>query len=73
MDRKPDIDLKLFVDSAHGTGLDRISVFGYVLMFNDAPLLFKTKKQREVSLSTTESEFVALAVGVSHENGCSIY
>ena len=36
-------------------------MFGYVIRFNETPILFKTKKQNLVSLSSTESEFIGIA------------
>ena len=39
---------------------DRISLGGYILFVDRAPILWQTSKQKSVALSTMESEFMAL-------------
>jgi hypothetical protein len=38
----------------------RRSVSGIVLMLNGGPVVWSTEKQKSISLSTTEAEFVAI-------------
>ena len=59
-------EVTAYVDSSHGSGMDRRSIYGYVIMINGTPLLFKMRKQRELLLGTTGSGFVAMSVCLSH-------
>ena len=57
--RKASLDLRIeaFVDSEHGEHENGKSVFGYIILMNGSPVLYKTKQQDSTSLSSTESEF----------------
>ena len=54
----------MYVDSSFATEADRRSIFGYLVLLNDCVLLYKSKAQPIVTLSTTESDFVAVALGL---------
>ena len=44
-----------------GCNIDRRSYTGYVFLFGDGPIIWKSQKQRSVALSSTEAEYVALS------------
>ena len=46
-----------FVDAEHGKHDKGRSVFGYIIMMNGSPVLYKTKQQESTSLSSTETKF----------------
>jgi len=54
--------MQMFVDSDHaGDKESRISVTGYILYLMGVPILWKSKGQRSVALSSSEAEYVALS------------
>lgn len=56
-----DIRLISFVDSDFANDpIDRKSVTGYVIKLNENVIYWKTKKQNVVSLSSAESDYIAL-------------
>ena len=56
-----------FVDSDWaGERHDRKSVSGYIIYFNDSPLVYRTKKQTVVALSSMEAEYMALSQCIQH-------
>lgn len=58
--------LTAFVDSDFGSDpIDRKSISGYTIKLFDNVIFWKTKKQATVSLSSSESEYVALSACVS--------
>ena len=62
---RPDLQLPLIESFADadwaGDETDRKSTSGTVIMVNDTPLVWKSKKQVGVSLSSTEAEFVSIS------------
>lgn len=57
--------LVLYVDADFANNPGRKSISGFVIeMFGD-PVLWATRKQNSVALSSTEAEFVSLATGVA--------
>ena len=44
-----------------GDPSDRKSTSGYIFMFSDGPISWRSKKQKCVALSTAEAEYVALS------------
>jgi hypothetical protein len=53
-----------YVDSDYaGDRTDRKSTYGSIFMLFNGPLLWSSRKQRSVSTSTTEAEYVALCQG----------
>lgn len=54
-------ELRAYVDSSHGIYPDGKSVTGAVIMFGDAPIYFKSAKQKIVTRSSTESELVGIS------------
>ena len=53
--------LNLYVDADWAANsIDRKSMTGYILMFNECPILWCSKKQNCISLSSTEAEIVAM-------------
>jgi Reverse transcriptase (RNA-dependent DNA polymerase) len=54
--------LKGISDSEYAGDKDnRISVYGYVIYLNDAPISWKSKSGRSVTLSSTEAEYFAIS------------
>jgi len=53
--------LEGYSDASWASTPDMKSISGYVFMFNNAPISWRSKKQTVVALSSTESEYVALA------------
>jgi len=52
-----------YVDSEYANDrVDRKSVTGYVTCINGAPIMWKTKKQSIVTLSSTEAEYVGMTM-----------
>ena len=56
--------LEVYVDSSLGNGKGRRSIFGFVIMINSCIVHYKSKLEPIVSLSSTESEFIALALSL---------
>ena len=50
----------MIVYASYGGTEDSKSVFGYVLKVNGDPVEFRTRKQKIVTLSSTEAEFVGI-------------
>lgn len=60
--RKREVEeLTCFVDADYGTEADRISTSGYLVKLFGNIVLWTTKRQTTVALSSTEAELVALA------------
>ena len=55
------LNIQVFIDSEHGRHSGGKSVYGFVIMFNNAPVMYQTKQMDTASLSSTESEFKAIA------------
>ena len=54
--------LTMYTDSDYGGDKEtRISVTGYILFFMGVPIIWKSKSQRSVTLSSSEAEYVALS------------
>lgn len=53
-----------FFDAAHQDHSDFRTTFGYVFLYRGAPISWKTRKHSLVTVSTTESEYVAGAEAV---------
>ncbi|KAE8995982.1 hypothetical protein PR002_g19461 [Phytophthora rubi] len=59
------VTLKAYSDADWGTNLDdRRSVSGVMVMIGNAPVVFKSKFQRTVALSSAEAEYMALSLCV---------
>jgi len=55
-------ELKAYSDSDYGGDRDqRRSVSGYIIFLAGAPIVWRSKMQRSVTLSSTEAEYVALS------------
>jgi hypothetical protein len=54
-----------YSDSDWAGDEDRKSISGYVMLFNGAPISWKSQKQSTVALSSCEAEFIALAAAVA--------
>ena len=54
------IGLKAYSDSAHGDNNERKSSSGYVIMMAGGVVSYKAYRQRLVTLSSTESEYIAM-------------
>ena len=52
--------MKMYTDSDWATNkTDRKSISGFVLYFQDTPILWKSQTQKTVALSSTEAEYYA--------------
>ena len=52
----------MYTDSDYaGDKSTRISVTGYILFFMGVPIIWKSKSQRSITLSSLEAEYVALS------------
>ena len=52
----------MYTDSNYaGDKETRISVTGYILFFMGVPIIWKSKSQRNITLSSLEAEYVALS------------
>jgi hypothetical protein len=57
-----DLGLKAYVDSDWATSKeDRISQTGYIIMMMNGPVVWRSRKQKSVALSTMEAEYMALS------------
>ena len=59
--KRSTMDITVYVDAEYGRHQKGKSVYGYVIMFNDTPIMFKTKQQDSSSLSSTEAEFIGIS------------
>jgi hypothetical protein len=59
------VQLRAYVDASFGTYSDGKSVTGVVIMLCNAPIYVKSGKQKVVTKSSTESEFVAISDSLS--------
>ena len=50
-----------YSDTSYANNADQTSVSGYVFLMNGAAISWGSKKQNDVALSSTESEYIALA------------
>ena len=55
-------NFRVYVDSSFGNGNQRRSIYGYVIFINGNVVHWKSKVSPMVSLSSTEAEFVAMAM-----------
>ena len=61
------LTLETYTDADYGNDPDdRISWSGYISKLGNATISWRSRKQRSVSTSTTESEYMALCTGVKH-------
>lgn len=63
-ERSKELVLSVHVDSSWAGGDGRKSVHGFVVSIGNAPLIFKTKLQSIVALSSTEAEYIGLSAAV---------
>lgn len=64
-ERSGNFNLNCFVDADWASNIeDRKSVSGYVIQLGKNSIMWKTKKQQSVSLSTAEAELVSLSLVV---------
>ena len=55
-------ELRMYTDSDYaGDKSTRISVTGYILFFMGVPIIWKSKSQKSITLSSSEAEYVALS------------
>ena len=60
-----DVKIRAYVDSSFGTYADAKSVSGTVIMLGNAPVYFKSNKQKIVTRSSTEAELVGISDALS--------
>ena len=58
------ISLEIYVDASFARGEGRKSVYGFVIMANKGIIHYRSKQQPIVTVSSTESEFVALSLTI---------
>jgi len=59
--------LVCYSDSDWGTDVEsRRSVTGYIILFNKAPIAYKSKSQSSITCSSSEAEWTAMAHGMRH-------
>ena len=55
-------ELRMYTDSDYaGDKSTRISITGYILFFMNVPIMWKSKSQKSITLSSSEAEYVALS------------
>jgi hypothetical protein len=52
-----------FTNADYAAALDRVSISAYIFTFNGAAIAWSSKKQRTISTSTMEAEYIALYTG----------
>ncbi|KAF7568397.1 hypothetical protein PtrM4_130100 [Pyrenophora tritici-repentis] len=62
------IGLKAYSDSAHGDNNERKSSSGYVIKMAGGVVSYKSYRQRLVTLSSTESEYIAMTYAAKEIN-----
>jgi hypothetical protein len=55
--------LEGFTDADYASAQDRISISAYTFIFNGAAIAWSSKRQRAISTSTLEAEYIALCAG----------
>ena len=63
-------NLVLYSDADWGNSKNRKSTSGIIILLNDVPIIWKSKKQNAVAISTMEAEYYALAFGVTELLWC---
>jgi len=58
-----DARLEGFTDADYASAQDRISISAYTFIFNGAAIAWSSKRQRAISTSTLEAEYIALCAG----------
>ena len=58
------VKLEMYVDASFANGDERKSICGYVIRLESSILSYKSKQQPFVTLSSTESEYVSLAMAL---------
>ena len=62
MEGTNEVELKAYTDSEYSGDPDnRISVSGMIIFLQNSPVMWRSKAQRSVTLSTAEAEYVALS------------
>ena len=59
-------NINIFADASHGIHADGKGHSGLIIMYNNNMILFKSKKQKITSLSSTESELICLSDSTSY-------
>jgi hypothetical protein len=57
------LQIQGFADADYASGGDRVSISAYVFTFNGAAIAWSSKRQRTISTSTVEAEYIALCAG----------
>ncbi len=55
----------IFADSCWGNSSSRRSTLGNLMLYNKAPIMWKSKIQKTTALSTAEAEFYAFCTSAS--------
>ena len=57
------LNLDIFIDSDYANRTDALSINGYVAILGGGAIAWSSKKQRMITLSTTEAKYMALTKG----------
>ena len=63
-----EINLEVYVDSSFANGSNRKSINGYIIFINKNLIHWKSRSSAMVCLSSTEAEFVAVAMSLEFDH-----
>lgn len=55
------VKLELEVDASYASGPERKSLYGFIIWMNNAPVMFRTKMENVIALSSCEAELIAIS------------
>eukprot|EP00121_Abeoforma_whisleri_P006484 Awhi_evm1s5900 len=61
-----EINIEIYTDASYGTEYDRRSRSGMVILVNGCPIVYESKRQGVIALSSAESEYIALCNCLRH-------
>ena len=59
--KKTKLDITVEVDASYASGPQRRSTFGYIIYINKTPVMFRTKLQNVIALSSCEAELIGIS------------
>ena len=60
------VEIEMEVDASYASGPERKSLYGFIIWMNKAPVMFRTKLQTMIALSSCEAELIAISEGCKH-------
>eukprot|EP00924_Labyrinthula_sp_SR-Ha-C_P014465 maker-scaffold_95-snap-gene-0.29-mRNA-1 protein AED:0.27 eAED:0.27 QI:0/0/0/1/0.5/0.33/3/0/283 len=60
------LKLEMEVDASFAMGPKKKSVYGYVIKVNNAPILYRSKLEPLIAMSSTEAEYIGVAEATNH-------